>query len=332
MKNDQQTASKQNMKIVFMGTPEFAVPSLEILLKSNHQIVVVITAPDRQAGRGLKLQESAVKQCAVKHGIKVLQPINLKDPDFLKELQQLEADLQVVVAFRMLPQVVWQMPVYGTFNLHGSLLPQYRGASPINYAIINGEQETGVTTFFLNNEIDTGKIIFQEKCIVGPDETAGELHDRLMIIGADLVLKTVDAIVRSEAPQVAQDSLQKSMLQMAPKIFKETCQILWDKPIGDIHNLIRGLSPYPSAFTVLETRAGKMIQWKILRSIIEPATHALTFGTIVSDNKKELKIAANGGFIKITSIRPEGKNTMTVAEYLRGFDLSKLKNVVLTSA
>ncbi|MTI24447.1 methionyl-tRNA formyltransferase, partial [Fulvivirga kasyanovii] len=237
----------KDLRIIYMGTPDFAVPSLEILLENKFNVVAVITAPDKPKGRGQKLMTSPVKDCAVKHNLPVLQPSNLKSPEFIEELKSYNANLQIVVAFRMLPEVVWNMPEIGTFNLHASLLPQYRGAAPINWAIINGEKETGVTTFFLKHEIDTGKIIFQEKETIREDDTVGDLYARLMQKGAQLVLKTVQAIQQEDYPQTDQNENQE--LKKAPKIFRETCQIDWSQSTAHVYNFIRGLSPYPAAWT-----------------------------------------------------------------------------------
>src|SRR6187455_3565528 len=246
----------QSLRIVFMGTPEFAVASLEALVKAKCNIVGVITAPDKQAGRGMKVTESAVKKYAVRHHLKVLQPEKLKNLEFLEELRSLNADLQIVVAFRMLPESVWNMPPLGTINLHGSLLPQYRGAAPINWAVINGEKETGVTTFKLQHEIDTGDILLQDRFPIGENETAGEIHDRMKEIGAAVLVKTVEGLVGgtlAEVPQQQQDNLPR-----APKIFTETCKIDWNKPVDEIYNLIRGLSPYPTAFSYFDNKMMKI--------------------------------------------------------------------------
>src|SRR6185295_14348671 len=253
-----------NLRIIFIGTPEFAVPSLEILVESEFNVVAVITAPDKPQGRGQKLTSSPVKECAVKYSIPVLQPTNLKSPEFITELKSYNATLQVVVAFRMLPEVVWAMPSLGTFNLHASLLPQYRGAAPINWAIINGEKETGATTFFLKHEIDTGSIIYQEKENISDDDNVGALYERLMNKGASLVLKTVKAIETGNVPSQAQDESQK--LKHAPKIFKETCEISWNQPTEIIRNFVRGLSPYPAAWTRLNGKVFKLFE---VQSIVD---------------------------------------------------------------
>lgn len=308
------------MKIVFMGTPEFAVASLAILIENGYTISGVVTAPDKPAGRGQKLQESAVKQYALQHGLRIMQPEKLKSEDFIAELKAIDADLFIVVAFRMLPEVVWSMPKLGTFNLHGSLLPQYRGAAPINWAVINGEKESGVTTFFLKHEIDTGKVIFQERTPIAEDETAGELHDQLMQTGAHLVLKTVKAIEGKTAETVEQDHLiqeNSGQLKHAPKIYKEDCRIDWNKPVVAIHNLIRGLSPYPTAYTQMEE-----LTLKIFRSSKEVTTHHDTPGKVISDGKTFLKFAAADGYINVLELQMEGKKRMKVDEFLRGYRLS----------
>lgn len=302
------------MRLVFMGTPDFAVASLNALVEAGFNVVGVVTAADKPAGRGQKLQESAVKQYAVAKGLKVLQPLKLKDPEFIQELQALQADLQVVVAFRMLPEIVWNMPAKGTINLHASLLPQYRGAAPINHAIINGEKESGVTTFFLKHEIDTGDTIFSERVAIGEDETAGELHDQLMNVGAGLLVKTVKAIEAgnyTEQPQVHSDSLKH-----APKIFKEFCLINWEQPAKTVYNLIRGLSPYPTAFTKLGEKT-----LKVFKAELENETPDIAPGQFLSDGKTYLKFAAKEGYIKLTDLQYEGKKRMTVEEFLRGMRL-----------
>ncbi len=311
---------KKDLRIVFMGTPEFAVESLKAMVDNNFNIVGVVTTPDRPAGRGYKLQESAVKKYAVEQGLKVLQPVKLRDEEFLAELRALEADIQVVVAFRMLPEVVWQMPRLGTFNLHGSLLPQYRGAAPINWAVINGEKKTGVTTFFLKHEIDTGEIIYKAETPIGEDDTAGMIHDRLMGIGADLVIKTLDAVVDGSIESKAQSKFydDEAELKPAPKIFRETCEINWNEKAQNIHNLIRGLSPYPAAWTAFEIE-GKMINFKIYASQVINESHNLTPGTIVTDNKATLRVAAQDGFIEILELQMAGKRKMQTHDLLNGF-------------
>lgn len=311
------------MKIIFMGTPEFAVESLKLLLENNYQVVAVITVPDKPSGRGLQMHQSALKKYAIEKGLNILQPEKLKDEFFLEQLKQLKADLQIVVAFRMLPEVVWNMPPLGTINLHGSLLPQYRGAAPINWSVINGEIKTGVTTFFLQQEIDTGKIIFQESIPITENNTAGEIHDSLMNVGAQLILKTVEAIEKGNYPQIDQVLLIKEneLIKNAPKIFKENFTIDWFKSVDEIHNQIRGLSPYPAAFTNFVSPEGKLFPLKIFRSKKEIASHHLPFASIITDSKSYIKIAVENGFIFIDELQVAGKKKMAVAEFLRGFQL-----------
>ncbi len=304
------------MRIIYMGTPEFAVPSLEILLDNGYQVVAVVTAPDKPGGR-LGIQESAVKKFAVAKGLKVLQPVKLKDPGFLEELKQLQADLQIVVAFRMLPEVVWNMPPMGTMNLHGSLLPKYRGAAPINWAIINGERETGLSTFLLRHEIDTGDLLMQESLTIGPDETAGELHDRMMITGARLVLRSVQALEHGEIQAIPQNDSNASH---APKIFQDTCQITFENPSQQVHNFIRGLSPYPGAWMMHE---GKTV--KILRSKIQEqppsGMKALHPGDWFTDGKSQLFIRTGDGCIAVVELQMEGKKRMPVKDFLNGYKI-----------
>ncbi len=312
-----------------MGTPEFAVASLEALVKAKCNIVGVITAPDKPAGRGMKVTESAVKKYSVRKGLKVLQPEKLKNPDFLNELRSLNADLQIVVAFRMLPESVWSMPPLGTINLHGSLLPQYRGAAPINWAVINGEKETGVTTFKLKHEIDTGNILLQESFPIDENETAGEVHDKMKEIGARVLVDTVKGLADGslqETPQSTVDGLQSteettspltthnSQLKHAPKIFTQTCNIDWRKSIDEIHNLIRGLSPFPGAFTELGDKT-----LKIFRSEKELSFPTSKPGKWESDGKTYLKFAARDGYILLKDIQLEGKKRMSIEDFLRGY-------------
>jgi methionyl-tRNA formyltransferase len=305
------------MRIIFMGTPQFAVTSLDALIKAGCDIIAVVTAPDKPAGRGQKLNESAVKQYAVENGLKVLQPEKLKSPEFLEELRSLHADLQVVVAFRMLPEVVWSMPPKGTLNLHASLLPQYRGAAPINWVLINGESESGVTTFFLKHEIDTGDILFTEKVTLTGDETAGELHDRLMHKGAGLLVKTVKGVESGRYNEHPQSQLAAGVeLRHAPKIFKEDCLIDWNQPAQTIYNKIRGLSPTPTAYTMLN---GKVL--KIFRAEYELTDPGKLPGGFLTDNKTHLKFATQDGFVSLTEIQLEGKKQMGIAEFLRGVKL-----------
>jgi methionyl-tRNA formyltransferase len=311
----------EKQRIVFMGTPEFAVATLKALLESGANVLGVITAPDRKSGRGMKLQPSAVKKFAVENGLKVLQPTNLKSPEFIDELRSLEATLQIVVAFRMLPEVVWNMPKNGTFNLHASLLPQYRGAAPINWAVINGEIESGVSTFFLQHKIDTGDIILQEKVAIGGAETAGELHDKLMEIGSKLVVKTLDAIEHENCPTTTQDTSKP--LKEAPKIFKDTCKIDWKQSTEQVFNLIRGLSPHPAAFTNLisgDTETGL----KIFRAGRSSLTKKTDVGSIhVEDHSLFIRCA--DGWLEILELQMAGKKRMNSKSFLVGFSLDNCK-------
>lgn len=312
----------KDIRIVFMGTPDFAVESLKELIDNGYNVVGVITTPDKPSGRGQKMHMSAVKQYAMSQNIPVLQPEKLKDPAFIEELKSWNADLQVVVAFRMLPEIVWDMPPMGTFNLHASLLPQYRGAAPLNWAVINGETESGVSTFLLKHEIDTGNILFQEKVPIGPDETVGDLHDKLMEVGAQLVMRTVDALAEGTAKGIAQDVLiaRGAAVKPAPKIFKDDCRINWDNPGSQIHNLIRGLSPYPTSWTVFREKDGeKEIPIKIYRARFEKDNNVEIPGTVIIPNRKELKIACQDGFISITELQMAGKKRMNIEDFLRGF-------------
>ncbi|MGQ1908420.1 methionyl-tRNA formyltransferase [Marinifilum sp. RC60d5] len=309
-----------SLRIVYMGTPDFAVAPLEALLNAGCNVVGVVTNPDKPAGRGQKIQEAAVKKYAREKGLKILQPEKFRNEVFLNELRDLKADLQVVVAFKMLPEMVWNMPKYGTLNLHASLLPQYRGAAPINWAIINGDKETGVSTFLLQHAIDTGNILFQEKTNIGENDNVEIIHDKLMNIGADLVVKTVNAIELGEYPQIPQETLSNEELKSAPKIFKEDCKIDWTKDIDTIHNLIRGLSPYPAAWTeLIPTTEGKKIGLKIFATTKESVSHQEDIGSLHSDGKTYLKIAVNGGFISVNMLQQAGKKRMKVEDLLRGF-------------
>jgi methionyl-tRNA formyltransferase len=299
-----------------MGTPDFAVASLDALLEAGFDIAGVITAPDKPAGRGQKINESAVKQYAIEKGLKILQPVKLKDPEFIEQLRSLKADLQVVVAFRMLPEIVWNMPSKGTVNLHGSLLPQYRGAAPINWAIINGEKESGVSTFILKQEIDTGDILFSERVEINEKDTAGDLHDKLMNVGAKLLVKTVKAIESGNYNEIPQHKIIEGGLKSAPKIFREDCQIDWNQPVMKIYNHIRGLSPYPTAFCLFQ---GKML--KIFKAEAEHKKHQLEPGSFQTDHKTTLKFACADGFISVKEIQLEGKKKMKTDEFLRGVRL-----------
>ena len=301
-------------KIVFMGTPEFAVPSLDILVKNGFNVACVVTVPDKPQGRGLKLSQSEVKKYALEHNLPILQPEKLKDEKFIKYLEELSPDIIVVVAFRILPREVYSLAKLGAFNLHASLLPKYRGAAPINWAIINGETKTGVTTFFLDDKVDTGNIIFQEEVDINSDETAGDLHDKLMQIGANLVLKTVHAILNNNAPRIQQSDLKATP---ALKIFKEHCKIDWNNQMEKIHNLIRGLSPYPAAFT---TYKGKII--KIYKSEKTNTKVDLLPGSVLV-TKEDLFVACNDSYLKIIELQLEGKKRLKTEEFLRGFNFQK---------
>lgn len=310
----------RDLRIVFMGTPEFAVASLDAMLNAGCTIVGVITAPDKPAGRGLKLQESAVKKYAVEKGLPILQPEKLKNPQFLEDLRSLNADVQVVVAFRMLPELVWDMPAMGTINVHASLLPQYRGAAPINWAIINGEKQTGVSTFKLKHEIDTGDILLQEKIPIGENETAGELHDRLKELGAEVLVKTIHALANGTLKEISQSEISNAKsetIMHAPKIFTETCRIDWNKPVDEVHNLVRGLSPFPGAFTHLNEKL-----LKIYRSEKESRQPEVAPGEFETDGKTFLKFAGKDGFISVKELQMEGKKKMNIEDFLRGHKLS----------
>ena len=310
------------MKIVYMGTPDFAVEPLRLLVENGYTVEAVVTMPDKPSGRGLKVNESAVKQYAKSVGIPVLQPEKLKDEGFIQLLKTINADLFIVVAFRMLPEIVWTMPRLGTFNLHASLLPQYRGAAPINWAIINGEKETGVTTFFLQHEIDTGNIIFQEPVTIAPEDNVGTLHDKLMKVGAELVVKTVAAIDKGEVNPKPQTIPQGEVLKEAPKIFKETCRIDWSKKGEEIVNLIRGLSPYPAAFSHF-VGDGTEIQVKIYAARFELAGHNKNIGSCFSNGKTYLKVACTDGFIFIEELQLAGKKRLSIQDFLRGFKVEQ---------
>lgn len=314
---NQEKKNIERPRIVFMGTPDFAVTSLEALVNEGYQVVGVITAPDKPAGRGMKMTESPVKKYATEKGLFILQPEKLKNPEFLTQLQSLKADLQIVVAFRMLPEIVWNMPPMGTINLHGSLLPQYRGAAPIHWAVINGEKETGVTTFLLKQEIDTGDILLQERFPIKADETTGEVHDKMKKIGAALLVRTIKELSNGTLQKIDQlslHSIEKEELKHAPKIFTETCQINWSHSSESIHNLIRGLSPFPGAMTRLDEKT-----LKIFRSSIEiiPPTDAP--GTARTNGKSYLKFACSDGYIHLLDLQLEGKKRMLTEEFLRGY-------------
>lgn len=305
----------KKLRIIFMGTPEFAVPSLDKLYGAGYNIVGVITAPDKPAGRGMKITISPVKKYALEKNLQILQPEKLRDPGFIEKLKNLKADVQVVVAFRMLPEVVWNMPPLGTINLHGSLLPQYRGAAPINWAIINGEKETGVTTFKLQQEIDTGDILMQKKIEISEVETAGSLHDKMMNIGADILLRTIQQLEKGSLKEHSQNGIARSSpLHTAPKIFSETCEINWNQKSGDIYNFIRGLSPYPGAFTYLNKK-----KLKIFSATKEPGNFKNIAGSWKTDHKTFLKFTTSDGFISLQEIQLEGKKRMKIEDFLRGW-------------
>jgi methionyl-tRNA formyltransferase len=321
-------------RIIFYGTPEIAKASLEAMVDAGYRVVCVVTAPDRPAGRGLKLRPSAVKEFALSRGLRVLQPEKLNDPVFLEELKALDPDLQVVVAFRILPRSVWSRPRLGTFNLHASLLPQYRGAAPINWAIINGETKTGMTTFFLQDKVDTGDIIFREEMEIGPGETAGQLHDRMKVTGAHLVLRTIDSILAGTATSVNQAELLARLtgsgsntlqagapaipLKPAPKIHTGTCRINWDMPSASIINLIRGLSPVPGAFTELKMQDGSMLQVKIFKAVSVLGPPSSSPGEVSSDFRDHLSVSCPDAEIVIQELQPAGRKPMKTGEFLRG--------------
>ena len=307
----------KDCRIVFMGTPEFAVAILDKLVAENCNVVAVVTAPDKPAGRGMQLSQSAVKQYAVQHGLNVLQPVKLKDPLFIEELQSLHADVQVVVAFRMLPELVWNMPPMGTINLHASLLPKYRGAAPINWAIIHGETETGITTFKLQHAIDTGDVLMRQTIPIRPDETAGELHDEMKVLGAQLVYDTLVGYCNESLKPVAQkELLNKSMKEVpeAPKLHTETCKINWEKTSQEVFNLVRGLSPYPGAFTYLDDKV-----LKVYRASFEQGNPTVSIGHFETDSKTFLRFATADGWIYVKELQLEGKKRMVVEDFLRGY-------------
>ena len=303
------------MRIVFLGTPQFAVASLEALLDKGFDVAAVVTSPDKPAGRGRKMQESEVKQCAVKHRLPVFQPEKLKDPDFLEHLRELKADLFVVVAFRMLPEELWKMPPLGTVNLHASLLPDYRGAAPINWAIINGENLTGTTVFFIDKKIDTGNIISYHEEKIEPDDNAGSLHDKLMNSGAAHLVETVEVIAKGNITTIPQKTQPE---KIAPKIFREDCKINWNQNVARIHNFVRGLSPYPAAWTTIITPKGEHLTLKILESGIQTDSQSSEAGIIRSDNRTFLHVAALNGWLDIKSLQLEGKKRMPIQDFLRG--------------
>ena len=311
--------TKEDLRIVYTGTPDFAVESLRALIEGGYNVVAVVTMPDKPVGRhGSVLQPSPVKQYALEHGLKVMQPEKLKDPAFVEELRSLKADLQIVVAFRMLPEIVWSMPPLGTFNAHASLLPKYRGAAPINWAIINGETETGITTFFLKHEIDTGDIIQQVRIPIADTDNVEVVHDKLMLLSGQLVTQTIDNILAGTVTSIPQDQFKDIPLTPAPKIFRDTCRIDWNQPTKRIYDFIRGLSPYPAAWTTLD---GKSV--KIFEAEKEVATPSCEPGTIVSDGKKTLKVATADGWLNIKTLQLEGKKRMPVSDLLRGLKIQE---------
>lgn len=313
---------KKNIRIAYFGTPEFAASQLEAILHAGYEVAVVVTMPDKPAGRGRKIQYSDVKKTALEHNLPLLQPEKLKDTAFLEQLASYHANLFVVVAFRMLPAVVWQMPELGTFNLHASLLPQYRGAAPINFAIINGEPETGLTTFFLNEEIDKGAVIMREKVDIRPDETAGELHDELMLLGNKVIVETIRKIESGVAQALPQDELLDNQpLKPAPKITKEFCNVDWSRDCQTVYNHIRGLSPYPAAHTKLQSENDEGIDLKIYAAEIETCIPNVAPGMVITDNKKYLKISLSDGFLFLTQVQQAGKKAMSITDFLRGTQL-----------
>lgn len=318
---------KEDLRIVYMGTPDFAVESLRQLVEGGYNVVGVITMPDKPMGRhGSVLQPSPVKQYAVEKGLQVLQPVNLKDEAFVEELRSLKADLQIVVAFRMLPEVVWNMPPMGTFNLHASLLPQYRGAAPINWAIINGDTETGITTFFLQHEIDTGEVIQQVRVPIADEDNVEVVHDKLMNLGGRLVTETVDAILAGEVKPVPQEeliNLSQEELRPAPKIFKDTCRIDWTKGVKGVYDFVRGLSPYPAAWTELVGADGSLQVLKIFQTEKNFFSHGEKIGTVSTDGKTYLRVALADGYLNILSLQLAGKKRMPVADFLRGFKMTE---------
>lgn len=321
------TRDKKDLRIVFFGTPDFAVESLDRLVTGGYNIVGVVTMPDKIGGRGNKVVQSAVKLYALEHNLPLFQPEKLKDPTFVEQLRKLNADLQIVIAFRMMPEIVWAMPPLGTFNLHASLLPKYRGAAPINWAVINGDTETGVTTFFLKQEIDTGDIIQQRRIPIAETDNVGIVHDKLMTMGADMVIETVDAILNDSIKPIPQDELCNKGIEAtpAPKIFTETCHINWSQPALNVYNLIRGLSPYPAAWTEIPDASGKMHHAKIYATEIPDDAPLCRIignsqaGTLSTDGKRLKVLCGDNRWIEITSIQIAGKRRMTTEEFLRGF-------------
>lgn len=312
---------KDALKIVFMGTPDFAVPILDTIVKAGYNVVAVVTVPDKPAGRGKKLRPSPIKEYALEHNLNLLQPEKLRDEVFVNTLKELKPDLQIVVAFRMLPEVVWKIPVKGTFNLHASLLPQYRGAAPINYAIINGEKETGLTTFFIDDKIDTGNIILQKKLIIDEADDFKSLHDKMMAEGAELVIKTIELIKNDAVKVINQNDLIKNgeSLKIAPKILKQDCKIDWNKPVTQVYNFIRGLSPWPVAYSNFRDETGKEHYIKVYKATKNIEYHKKDPGEVETDNKSFIKVYCQDGFVTIEELQMAGKKRMKVIEFLRGF-------------
>jgi methionyl-tRNA formyltransferase len=317
---------KRELNIVFMGTPDFAVPSLKVLVDHPYNVVAVVTAPDKPAGRGRKIKQSAIKEFGLENSLNILQPTNLKDPEFAEQLTSLKANLFIVVAFRMLPQKIWQIPKFGTFNLHASLLPQYRGAAPINWAIVNGETKTGVTTFFIDHKIDTGKIIMQEDCEISMDDNAGGLHDKLMNIGSALVLKTVTTIENNQVQETEQQEglNPEAELKPAPKIQREDLNIDWDQDSASINNFVRGMSPYPGAYSEITLDEGEKTQIKMLEAIPLIDEQQMIPGQIDTDNKSYLKIGCRKGTISVSRLQMAGKKAMDIETFLRGFNINSI--------
>jgi methionyl-tRNA formyltransferase len=307
---------KKALRIIYMGTPDFAVAPLKALVEGGYSVVAVVTMPDKPAGRGMKLQASPVKHYALEQGLPILQPEKLKDEAFLTALRGFHADLQIVVAFRMLPEIVWSMPPQGTFNLHASLLPEYRGAAPIHWAVMNGETETGVTTFFLKQEIDTGDLLLQERIPIGPDECTGSVHDRLMELGAQVVCRTVDVILDGTMKSFPQPG---GVLKAAPKLFRENTRIDWSRPAKQLHDFIRGLSPFPAAWSGLVGKDGTVIGFKVFEATYEQVAPVLEPGTLVVEGKKSLKVAVADGFIRLIRFQLAGHKALNTDEFLRGF-------------
>ena len=314
---------KKDLRIIYMGTPDFAVETLRLLVEREYNVVAVVTMPDKPAGRGHKIQFSPVKQYALSVGLPVLQPEKLKDEAFLEELRSYDAHLQIVVAFRMLPQVVWDMPPMGTFNLHASLLPQYRGAAPLNWAIMNGDKTTGITTFFLTHEIDTGRVIQRRSIPIEDSDNVGVIHDKLMMMGAEMVCETVDNIIADRVVAIPQEELMTDEpLRPAPKIFKDTCHLDFSRNVIDLHNQVRGLSPYPAAWCEIVSPQGEALGVKVFETSYRECNHTLPVGTIVTDGKKSIEVACEGGYLSLLSLQLAGKKRLSAEELLRGFHLT----------